>query len=114
MAESTAYLFADEIALDPGAAKKHLRPVAAEPLAALRAGLEQHEDWSAESLGALVGEVADALGVGMGKIGMPARVAVTGGGASPGLGDTLALVGRSRTLARLERALGFIESRSQG
>ncbi|MEL7374707.1 MAG: glutamate--tRNA ligase, partial [Pseudomonadota bacterium] len=50
MAESTAYLFADEIALDPGAAKKHLRPVAAEPLAALRAGLEQHEDWSAESL----------------------------------------------------------------
>lgn len=113
MAESTAYLFSDEITLDPAAAKKHLRPVAAEPLVALKEALEDTSDWGAEVLGDTIAAVAEQCGVGMGKVGMPARVAVTGGGASPGLGETLSLVGKTRSLARLERALGFIEARRQ-
>ncbi|MEO0617275.1 MAG: glutamate--tRNA ligase [Pseudomonadota bacterium] len=113
MAEDSAYLFADEIALDEKAAKKHLRPVVAEPLAALRDALAATEDWQPEALGGVVEGVAESLGLGMGKVGQPARVAVTGSGASPGLGDTLALVGKSRTLARLERALGYIEDRAK-
>lgn len=111
MAEDCHYLFADEIALDEKAAKKHLRPVVAEPLVALRDALAALDDWQPETLGATVAQVAEDCGVGMGKVGMPARVAVTGSGASPGLGETLALVGKSRTLARLERALGYIEDR---
>ena len=113
MAEDCAYLFADEIALDEKAAKKHLRPVVAEPLAALRDALSALEDWQPDALGAVVERVAADLGLGMGKVGQPARVAVTGSGASPGLGDTLALVGKSRALARLERALGYIEDRAR-
>ncbi len=113
MAEDCAYLFADEIALDEKAAKKHLRPVVAEPLAALRDALSALEDWQPDALGAIVERVAADLGLGMGKVGQPARVAVTGSGASPGLGDTLALVGKSRALARLERALGYIEDRAR-
>ncbi|MEM8685003.1 MAG: glutamate--tRNA ligase, partial [Pseudomonadota bacterium] len=113
MAASTAYLFSDEITLDPAAAKKHLRPVAAEPLAALKETLSETNDWGADSLGDTVAAVAERCGVGMGKVGMPARVAVTGGGASPGLGETLSLVGKSRSLARLDRALEYIEARRQ-
>ena len=54
---------------------------------------------------------ADA-GIGLGKLGQPLRVAVTGRGVSPPFDATLALVGRERTLARLDRALDFIRARA--
>ena len=41
----------------------------------------------------------------MGKLAQPLRVAVTGSTVSPGLGETLALLGRERTIARVERCL---------
>ncbi len=44
-------------------------------------------------------------GLGMGRIAQPLRVAVTGGTVSPGLGETLALVGRAGALARIDRCL---------
>ena len=47
----------------------------------------------------------DSREIGMGKIAQPLRVAVTGSTASPGLGETLALLGRERTIARIERCL---------
>jgi len=43
--------------------------------------------------------------VGMGKAAQPLRVAVTGGTVSPGLGETLALVGREGVLARIGRCI---------
>jgi glutamyl-tRNA synthetase len=41
----------------------------------------------------------------MGKVAQPLRVAVTGTAVSPGIGDTLALLGRARVLARIDRCL---------
>ena len=41
----------------------------------------------------------------MGKIAQPLRVAVTGGAASPPLGDTLAILGRDAVLRRIDRCL---------
>jgi glutamyl-tRNA synthetase len=49
---------------------------------------------------------AEARGLGLGKVAQPLRVAVTGGTISPPIDATLALLGRERVLARLERALG--------
>jgi glutamyl-tRNA synthetase len=46
------------------------------------------------------------LGVGLGKVAQPLRVAVTGSAISPPIDLTLALVGRERTLARLDGAIG--------
>jgi glutamyl-tRNA synthetase len=43
--------------------------------------------------------------VGMGKVAQPVRVAVTGGTVSPGIGETLAVVGREETLRRLDAVL---------
>jgi glutamyl-tRNA synthetase len=43
----------------------------------------------------------------MGKVAQPIRVAVTGGTASPGIGVTLHVLGRQRTLDRLDRAIAF-------
>ncbi|MEL7023475.1 MAG: glutamate--tRNA ligase [Pseudomonadota bacterium] len=114
MADGIGYLFIDEIEIDAGAAKKHLRPVALEPMQALRTALDAVEAWEPSALEHAVGGVAESLGIGLGKIGQPARVAVTGSGASPGLGDTLALVGRDRALKRLDHAIELIKARAAG
>ncbi|MEM8548863.1 MAG: glutamate--tRNA ligase family protein, partial [Pseudomonadota bacterium] len=111
LAGNVGYLYTDAVALEPKAAKKHLRPVIAKPLAALREALAALPAWDAVDLAETVARVADAHEIGMGKLGQPTRVAVTGSGASPGLDITLALVGRERTLARIDAALAFIAER---
>lgn len=103
--------YADYEDFEPNAAKKHLRPVAAEALAAVREAL-QDCDWTVEALRQAVEATAARLGVGMGKIGQPLRVALMGHGASPSIDQTLWLVGRARALARIDRALAFIEARA--
>ncbi|MEL6870172.1 MAG: glutamate--tRNA ligase [Pseudomonadota bacterium] len=112
MAQDTHYLFCDGVELDPAAAKKQLRPVILEPMRQLRERLAALDVWQAAELGAAVEAVAQACGINMGKLGQPARVAVTGRAASPGLDVTLALIGQSRVLARLDAAIAFIEARA--
>ena len=62
----------------------------------------------------VVGDMRGSVGVGFGKVGMPLRLAVTGGSASPELDLTLFLVGREACLRRIDRALGFIGQRTAG
>ncbi|AKS42238.1 glutamate--tRNA ligase [Wenzhouxiangella marina] len=114
LVERSRPFFEDFSDFEAGAAKKHLRPVAAEPLKALRERLEALEDWQADALQDAVQATADALGVGFGKIGMPLRVALMGHGESPAINQTLRLAGRERSLARIDRALEFIAEREAG
>jgi len=51
--------------------------------------------------------VAEQAKVGLGKIAQPVRVAVTGGTVSPGIGETLELVGRDETMSRLDAGLRY-------
>lgn len=111
MAEATRYLFVDAIEIDPAAAKKHLRGVVQAPLQALQADLAALSDWNSEAIGSVVEGVAARLEVGMGKVGQPLRVAATGQSSSPGIGETLTLLGKSRTLQRLDAALGIVAER---
>lgn len=46
----------------------------------------------------------------MGKVGQPLRIAVTGSAMSPGIGDTMMLVGRERTLKRIENAIAHFSA----
>ena len=112
MAEASVYFYRDFDDYDAAAARKHLRPVARAPLAKLRAALENLSPWSAPGIAEAVARVAEEEGIGLGKLGQPVRVAVTGRGVSPPFDVTLALVGRDRTLARLARALDFIRARA--
>ncbi|MDP5191974.1 glutamate--tRNA ligase [Rheinheimera baltica] len=112
MVEVSRYFYEDFLEFDADAAKKHLRPVALEPLQTVAAKLAELTDWSVEAIHQTINATAEQLGVGMGKIGMPLRVAVTGGGNSPALDITLALVGKTRSLARLEQAITFVQQRA--
>jgi glutamyl-tRNA synthetase len=113
LAEISLFAYKDFDAYDEQAAKKHLRPVAREPLERLRAGLEMLalEDWEPETLERAVERVAAELGVNMGKVAQPLRVAIVGRAASPGIDVTLRLVGKEATLRRIDKALAFIRER---
>lgn len=113
MAEQSVFYFQEPDGFDEGAAKKHLRPVAAEPLLALRARLAEVSDWQAETLGVVVNDTVEALELKLGKLAQPLRVALSGRAATPGIDITLALVGKERTLARIDKAMAFIEERAK-
>jgi len=112
LVEQSRPFYADFDEFEPGAAKKHLRLVALDPLAALHARLQSLADWEPEALQATVQATADELGIGFGKIGMPLRVALMGHGQSPAINQTLWLIGRERSLARIVRALAWIGERA--
>ncbi len=107
-AELARYLFIedDQLTYDAKAVTKVLHKNEGEGLKVLRE-LEQAltacESWMPESLEAAVSAFAKDHGLGMGKVAQPLRVALTGTTVSPGIGDTLALLGRERALVRLQR-----------
>lgn len=64
-------------------------------------------EWTPAAIEAALDPLPEGLGMGKGRVFQPLRVAVTGSSASPGIGETLALMGREHTLARIERAKGL-------
>ena len=108
MAHNSQYFFRDFAAYDEAAAKKNFTPASLPVLQALRLSLANLPDWSAATLNTAVGAVAESLGLSLGKVAQPLRVALTGGAVSPPIDQTLALMGRDRSLARLDRALQHI------
>jgi glutamyl-tRNA synthetase len=113
LAEKARFALVEEIEIDPGAAKKHLRPAALQPLETLISELESLPDWTPESLEGAFERCCASLGdLKLGKLAQPVRVAVTGSAASPGIFETLEAAGRERTLQRIRRAAAGIRERS--
>jgi len=63
--------------------------------------------WTAEALEALLVGYGQDNNLGMGKVAQPIRVAVTGTTISPAIFDTLGLLGRDKTLTRIDRCLAM-------
>ena len=105
VAEQSRYFYEEYEAIDEAAAKKHLKAAAREPLALIRVKLAALESWETEALHHVIQDTATELNLGMGKVGMPLRVAVTGLGQSPSIDAVMKLVGKDRVLARLDKVL---------
>jgi len=76
----------------------------AELLDDARDALAATGDWNAGPLEEALRGVAERRGVGAGKLFQPLRVALTGSSVSPGIFDVLMLLGRERSLARIDAA----------
>lgn len=111
LAASSRYFYEDFEEFDAAQAKKHLRGVAMEPLQLVQKKLAELENWEQEALHQVIQDTAAELEVGMGKVGMPLRVAVTGAGQSPALDLTLLLIGRERCAQRISKAVEFVADR---
>jgi glutamyl-tRNA synthetase len=113
MAEGSRFLYQEFEHYDEQMARKQLTPAAEAPLQALYDALTLLPGWNAGAIHEAMHAVAERLNLKFGKIGPPLRVATTGGAGSPGLDVTLALLGRERTLRRIERALEHVQSRTE-
>ncbi|MGR5554685.1 glutamate--tRNA ligase [Vibrio fortis] len=112
LAELSRYFYEDFSEFEAGAAKKHLRGVAKGPLELALAKVEALEEFTTANIkDGVIAAVCEELEIGMGKIGMPLRVAVTGGGQSPSVDAVMELVGKERVIARIKMALEFIAER---
>jgi glutamyl-tRNA synthetase len=110
MAEKSLFAFGDLKEYSEKAARKHLKPAAVGGLEAVRERLAGVDPWEAETIHEAVVSTAEAVGIKLGKLAQPLRVAVTGSDMSPSIDTTLLLVGRDRSLARIDAALAYIET----
>jgi len=105
MADMALKYFQHGVTLEEKAAAKHLTAESRPLLTQVREQAATLPEWSAAALDEVVKKVSEQAAVGMGKVAQPVRVAVTGGTVSPGIGETLELLGREETLHRLDAAL---------
>lgn len=108
LVESAHFYLDDEISIDVKAKAKFLTPKALSVLTLLRNRLSQIEKWELAKIQEVFKGVMREQQLGLGKIAQPVRVAVTGGTASPGIFEVVEVLGKERTLSRLDCALSLV------
>ncbi|GAA4656129.1 glutamate--tRNA ligase [Streptomyces chumphonensis] len=103
------FLFLDEPVRDEGSWAKAMKPGAEALLVTARERLAAAE-WNAEALKAAVLAAGEEHGLKLGKAQAPVRVAVTGRTVGLPLFESLEVLGRERTLARVDAALGRLSA----
>jgi len=104
MAEKSRYFYGD-VQYNAEAVSKHITPDVLPALTAVRDELASLSDWNKEKIHQLIVDISEKLGVKMGKIAQPLRVAVTGDTISPPIDITLYLIGQERVIQRLTHVL---------
>lgn len=109
LADISLFYFQDFDSYPEKTAKKAFKPEAADVLADIRSRLME-ADWNRESIHGAMQATVDAMEIGFGKLGMPLRLAVTGGNPAPDLDLTVMLIGRDATLRRIDQAIAVIKA----
>ncbi len=108
-AEMVGFLLDERFVVDPDAAAKQLGPESKPALEAAHSALEAVSSFTtAEIETALRGALVDGLGLKPKNAFGPVRVAVTGKTVSPPLFESIELIGKDRTLVRLDAALNQV------
>ncbi|MCC5810673.1 MAG: glutamate--tRNA ligase [Ectothiorhodospiraceae bacterium] len=113
MADASVMFYHRPEGYDEKAARKNFKPEAVPVLEALARGLEQQAEWAPEPLHQVVHQVAEDLALKLGKVAQPLRVALAGVPVSPSIDQTLTLLGKDETLARIGHAIDWIQSHPQ-
>lgn len=106
---SSRYFYEDVTEYDEKAVKKQFKAATAAYLGTVHDQLSGLAEWTDEAIHGAIQAACEELGVNLGKVGPAIRIAVTGSGSSPSLEITLRLIGRERSLQRIQRAVNFIQ-----
>ncbi|MFZ5998046.1 MAG: glutamate--tRNA ligase [Nitrospirota bacterium] len=105
LATSMRYYILDYVDIDPKAREKFLKPENIALLSELQTTLSGVTDFTAAEIEKAVHALAERLGVKLGALAQPARVAITGGTASPGIFEVIEIAGKERVLKRLAKVI---------
>jgi glutamyl-tRNA synthetase len=103
--DSAGFYLTDDISIDEKAATKFLTPEVRAPITKLIEKLTALDDFTEANIEQVFSTVLEDLGLSMGQLAQPVRVALTGSTVSPGIHDVIAVLGKERTLRRLRSAL---------
>ena len=111
--DKSRFLFIPDEAVEyaPDAIEKVLKKndsAGANALREIEPALAAVETWDAAHLEEAVKAFCQQKNLALGKVAQPIRVAVSGSAVSPPIFDTLEFLGKTRTLARIERCLGRV------
>jgi glutamyl-tRNA synthetase len=108
MAQNSVFFYREPDSYDEKAVAKHLTPAVVPAIKALRDRLRELPQWNTEAIHAVVHDVAQLHGLELGKLAQPVRVALTGRSVSPPIDVSLFVVGRERSVHRLQAALDHL------
>ncbi|HLE40183.1 MAG TPA: glutamate--tRNA ligase [Nitrospirota bacterium] len=99
----------EDISVDEKAKAKHLTPDVSPLLTELVGKLKALDPFTHDNIEKAFNEIVAAKGIKLGKLAQPVRVALTGGTVSPGIYDVIEVMGKDKTIKRIEAAIGLIQ-----
>lgn len=113
IADASDYFYTDDFSYDEKGVRKHFRKEnAAEYLKKAREKLAALENFDLQTTEAVYRELSKELGIKAGEIIHPTRLALSGRTMGPGLFDIMVILGKDKTLQRIDRAVEYIEKTS--
>lgn len=107
LAKSLRYYIAEEVEYDEKAKSKFLNEKSRDLLTELKDGLESLDQFSESAIEQLFRAIVEKYDIKLGKLAQPVRVALTGGTQSPGIFEVIDVIGRDKTIKRLEKAISY-------
>lgn len=108
LANSLRYYIADDVEYNEKAKAKFLNEGSRDLLIELKDKLMVVRDFSAEGIEKVFRAIIEKHNVKLGNLAQPVRVAITGSTESPGIFEVLEIMGKEKTLKRLEKAINTI------
>ncbi|HWH80044.1 MAG TPA: glutamate--tRNA ligase [Candidatus Binatus sp.] len=108
LVDTGRYFFTDEVTFDEKAARKFLTTAAGASISGLIAELSALDEFTQPKIDAAFTNILNKFGLKLGELAQPVRVALTGSSVSPGIHEVIEVLGKRRTLERLQKALAFI------
>ena len=110
VAERVDYFFRDPPEQEEKAVKKHFKPKFLDGVERYRAMLEDVEVWDAPSLDAATQAWMEETDLGFRDFAQAVRVALSGRSATPGLYEVMTVLGRARSLTRLDAGIAQLRA----
>ncbi len=104
LAKALRFYVVEEIEYNEKAKAKFLNENSKELLKELKNSLETLNDFSASELEKVFKAIVEQHNIKLGSLAQPVRVALTGGTESPGIFEVIEVLGKEKTIKRLEKA----------
>ena len=109
--QKSAFLFTNQVTFDKKAVKKVLKKDGIPNLLIqIRNNLAELDPFNEDSIMQTIQNMCETNQVSMGKVAQPIRVAITGSTISPGIAESLVLLGKKKTTQRIDRTIKALEN----